>query len=400
MCCPRATTTWPGLPSTMGLPGLLRLPARARCPPRAGGARVRHPAGRQRAKSNAAAAAAAAPRRVGHARPSWKPCWNNCPGFRERVAEWRNHPRVANLRDEARARLFRLVQRTAQWLGEGRSHGRSRRAPGELARTPAAPRKLPGPVAGTPLGARAAAAPAGRRQVARALPAAAPRRDRRAGGRRADAAERFVVADFERELGCAGQVAALHRRRRRRNPAEPAAPRSARGNLPHPGARRGRPHHRRAGGRRPQRCWPTACCASLPSGAGAASRTGTAKHRSSASLATASWAAKSWATAATWTSSSCSTTTMNAPPRSMRPLCASSSTGSPSRPARAICTRSTPQLRPNGNSGLLVTSFDAYANYQQQRGSNTAWTWEHQAMTRARFVLPWAARLPLRCASV
>ena len=43
-------------------------------------------------------------------------------------------------------------------------------------------------------------------------------------------------------------------------------------------------------------------------------------------------------------------------------------------------------LRPNGNSGLLVTSFDSYANYQQQRGSNTAWTWEHQAMTRARFV--------------
>jgi glutamate-ammonia-ligase adenylyltransferase len=44
-------------------------------------------------------------------------------------------------------------------------------------------------------------------------------------------------------------------------------------------------------------------------------------------------------------------------------------------------------LRPNGNSGLLVTTFDAYANYQQQRGSNTAWTWEHQAMTRARFVM-------------
>ena len=44
-------------------------------------------------------------------------------------------------------------------------------------------------------------------------------------------------------------------------------------------------------------------------------------------------------------------------------------------------------LRPNGNSGLLVTSFTAYANYQEQRGSNTAWTWEHQAMTRARCVL-------------
>ncbi len=44
-------------------------------------------------------------------------------------------------------------------------------------------------------------------------------------------------------------------------------------------------------------------------------------------------------------------------------------------------------LRPNGNSGLLVTSLDAYAQYQQQRGSNAAWTWEHQAMTRARCVL-------------
>ncbi|MGE8318020.1 MAG: bifunctional [glutamate--ammonia ligase]-adenylyl-L-tyrosine phosphorylase/[glutamate--ammonia-ligase] adenylyltransferase [Comamonas sp.] len=44
-------------------------------------------------------------------------------------------------------------------------------------------------------------------------------------------------------------------------------------------------------------------------------------------------------------------------------------------------------LRPNGNSGLLITSFESYANYQQQRGSNTAWTWEHQAMTRARCVL-------------
>jgi glutamate-ammonia-ligase adenylyltransferase len=44
-------------------------------------------------------------------------------------------------------------------------------------------------------------------------------------------------------------------------------------------------------------------------------------------------------------------------------------------------------LRPNGSSGMLVTSFASYANYQQQRGSNTAWTWEHQAMTRARCVL-------------
>jgi [glutamine synthetase] adenylyltransferase / [glutamine synthetase]-adenylyl-L-tyrosine phosphorylase len=44
-------------------------------------------------------------------------------------------------------------------------------------------------------------------------------------------------------------------------------------------------------------------------------------------------------------------------------------------------------LRPNGNAGMLVSSFDAFEKYQQQRGSNTAWSWEHQAMTRARFVL-------------
>lgn len=44
-------------------------------------------------------------------------------------------------------------------------------------------------------------------------------------------------------------------------------------------------------------------------------------------------------------------------------------------------------LRPNGNSGLLVSSFAAFENYQTQRGNNSAWTWEHQAMTRARCVM-------------
>ncbi len=51
-------------------------------------------------------------------------------------------------------------------------------------------------------------------------------------------------------------------------------------------------------------------------------------------------------------------------------------------------------LRPNGNSGLLVTSFEAYERYQLQRGTNTAWTWEHQAMTRARFVMGWEEIVP------
>ena len=44
-------------------------------------------------------------------------------------------------------------------------------------------------------------------------------------------------------------------------------------------------------------------------------------------------------------------------------------------------------LRPNGNSGLLVSTLNAFSNYQLQRGGNSAWAWEHQAMTRARLVL-------------
>ncbi len=48
-------------------------------------------------------------------------------------------------------------------------------------------------------------------------------------------------------------------------------------------------------------------------------------------------------------------------------------------------------LRPNGNSGLLVTSLGSFERYQRGRGSNTAWTWEHQAITRARFAAGSAA---------
>ena len=40
------------------------------------------------------------------------------------------------------------------------------------------------------------------------------------------------------------------------------------------------------------------------------------------------------------------------------------------------------QLRPSGNSGLVVTSFRGFDTYQRSQ----AWTWEHQALTRARFL--------------
>jgi len=39
------------------------------------------------------------------------------------------------------------------------------------------------------------------------------------------------------------------------------------------------------------------------------------------------------------------------------------------------------RLRPDGASGLLVSTVEAFAEYQQQK----AWLWEHQALTRARF---------------
>jgi glutamate-ammonia-ligase adenylyltransferase len=39
------------------------------------------------------------------------------------------------------------------------------------------------------------------------------------------------------------------------------------------------------------------------------------------------------------------------------------------------------RLRPNGDSGLLVSSLEAFRKYQME----SAWVWEHQALTRARF---------------
>jgi glutamate-ammonia-ligase adenylyltransferase len=40
------------------------------------------------------------------------------------------------------------------------------------------------------------------------------------------------------------------------------------------------------------------------------------------------------------------------------------------------------RLRPSGNSGLLISHIDTFSHYQE----NDAWTWEHQALVRARYV--------------
>ena len=54
------------------------------------------------------------------------------------------------------------------------------------------------------------------------------------------------------------------------------------------------------------------------------------------------------------------------------------STVTPSGAAYEIDMR----LRPSGNSGMLVSSLAAFEKYQREN----AWTWEHQALVRARVV--------------
>ena len=43
------------------------------------------------------------------------------------------------------------------------------------------------------------------------------------------------------------------------------------------------------------------------------------------------------------------------------------------------------RLRPDGAAGLVVSSFEAWSRYERREHDVGAWTWEHQALTRARF---------------
>ena len=43
------------------------------------------------------------------------------------------------------------------------------------------------------------------------------------------------------------------------------------------------------------------------------------------------------------------------------------------------------RLRPNGENGLIVSSMEMFTRYQRNIDGNGAWSWEHQALTRARF---------------
>jgi glutamate-ammonia-ligase adenylyltransferase len=52
-----------------------------------------------------------------------------------------------------------------------------------------------------------------------------------------------------------------------------------------------------------------------------------------------------------------------------------------SRTAAGVLFETDLRLRPDGASGLMVSSIEAFRKYQRE----TAWVWEHQALTRARF---------------
>ncbi|WP_288483804.1 bifunctional [glutamate--ammonia ligase]-adenylyl-L-tyrosine phosphorylase/[glutamate--ammonia-ligase] adenylyltransferase [uncultured Acidovorax sp.] len=305
--------------------------------------------------------------------------------FRARVAEWRNNPRVANLRDEARARLFRIVQRTAQWLGEGRC---SLEAAGRLTNwlEPLMRREsylallLERPPVHQQLLALLGAA----KWPARYLLQHPGVIDELVGDTLM--AERFVVADFERELaqrlkslqstGEDDDETLLNLLRRAQH------------------AETFRTLARDVGGRitveqvaddlsaladsvlriTTQWCW---------------SRLKT-RHREVPQFGIIGYGKLGGKELGYGSDLDIVFVFDDDDERApevyaafVRKLINWLTVKTGEGDLYEIDTA----LRPNGNSGLLVTSFDAYANYQQQRGSNTAWTWEHQAMTRARFVL-------------
>ena len=307
------------------------------------------------------------------------------PGFRERVAEWRSHPRVAGLRDEARARLFRLVQRTAQWLKEGRV-------------TEEAALRLANWL--EPLLRRESylalllERPSVHEQLLHLLGAAKwPARymlqhpgviDELAGG--ALLAERFVAADFEREL--AQRLAALQSTGE--DDDETLLNLLRRAQHAETFRTLARDVERRITVEQvaddlsaladsvlrvtAQWCW---------------SRLKT-RHRENPQFAIIGYGKLGGKELGYGSDLDIVFVFDDDDERApevyaafVRKLINWLTVKTGEGDLYEIDTA----LRPNGSSGLLVTSFDAYANYQQRRGSNTAWTWEHQAMTRARFVL-------------
>ena len=306
-------------------------------------------------------------------------------GFRERVAEWRSHPRVEGLRDEARARLFRLVQRTAQWLKEGRV---TEEAAVRLANwlEPLLRRES--------YLALLLERPSVHEQLLHLLGAAKwPARyllqhpgviDELVGDHLLS--ERFVVADFEREL--AMRLASL--RSTGEDDDETLLNLLRRAQHAETFRTLARDVERRITVEQvaddlsaladsvlritSQWCW---------------SRLKN-RHRDEPQFAIIGYGKLGGKELGYGSDLDIVFVFDDDDERApevyaafVRKLINWLTVKTGEGDLYEIDTA----LRPNGNSGLLVTSFEAYANYQQQRGSNTAWTWEHQAMTRARFVM-------------
>lgn len=305
--------------------------------------------------------------------------------FRERVAEWRNNPRVANLRDEARARLFRIVQRTAQWLGEGRcSLEAAARLTNWLEPLMRRESYLALLLERPPVHQQLLALLGAAKWPARYLLQHPGVIDELVGD--ALMAERFVVADFERELaqrlkslqstGEDDDETLLNLLRRAQH------------------AETFRTLARDVGGR----ITVEQVADDLSALADSVLRVTTQwcwnrlknRHRDVPQFGIIGYGKLGGKELGYGSDLDIVFVFDDDDERApevyaafVRKLINWLTVKTGEGDLYEIDTA----LRPNGNSGLLVTSFEAYANYQQQRGSNTAWTWEHQAMTRARFVL-------------
>ena len=310
-------------------------------------------------------------------------------GFRERVAEWRTHPRVTALRDEARARLFRLVQRTAQWLGEGRVTGEAavrlvNWLEPLLRRESYLALLLERPSVHEQLLHLLGAA----RWPARYLVQHPGVIDELVGDTLL--AERFVVADFERELAL--RLASLQSTGedddetllnllRRAQHAETF--RTLARDVEHRITVEQVADDLSALADSVLRISAQWCWSRLKN-----------RHRETPQFAIIGYGKLGGKELGYGSDLDIVFVFDDDDERApeiyaafVRKLINWLTVKTGEGDLYEIDTA----LRPNGNSGLLVTSFNAYAAYQQQRGSNTAWTWEHQAMTRARFVLGSAA---------
>ncbi|BEU98495.1 bifunctional [glutamate--ammonia ligase]-adenylyl-L-tyrosine phosphorylase/[glutamate--ammonia-ligase] adenylyltransferase [Acidovorax sp. DW039] len=307
------------------------------------------------------------------------------PGFRERVAEWRNNPRVANLRDEARARLFRIVLRTAQWLGEGRcTLEAAARLTNWLEPLMRRESYLALLLERPPVHQQLLALLGAAKWPARYLLQHPGVIDELVGD--VLMAERFVAADFERELaqrlkslqstGEDDDETLLNLLRRAQH------------------AETFRTLARDVGGR----ITVEQVADDLSALADSVLRVTTQwcwsrlknRHRDEPRFGIIGYGKLGGKELGYGSDLDIVFVFDDDDERApevyaafVRKLINWLTVKTGEGDLYEIDTA----LRPNGNSGLLVTSFEAYANYQQQRGSNTAWTWEHQAMTRARFVL-------------